>query len=169
MIENGISLVRCMSPPIGEDPNGDCGSPFPTNYNTGMDRPQQAFLRGWQHVLQYPRPSQLEMTNSRLLFSRLIWWWWWALAPEYFLHPSLFTKRLLTLLTVKYSLRYLLFILYSTICKYTCVNTRKSFRASIQEKLHQNVWSTWRDISTIAKIVNRPIPEKLDIFRINIS
>ena len=39
----------------------------------------------------------------------------------------------------KYSLRYLLFILYSMICKYTCVNTRKSFRASIQEKLHQNV------------------------------
>ena len=46
MIENGISLVRCMSPPIGEDLKGDQKSPFPTNYNTGMDRPQQAFLRG---------------------------------------------------------------------------------------------------------------------------
>ena len=46
MIENEISLVRCMSPVIGEDPKGDCRSPFPANYNTGMDRPQQAFLRG---------------------------------------------------------------------------------------------------------------------------
>ena len=56
--------------------------------------------------------------------SSVDWWWWWCLAPEYFLHSSLFTMRLLTLLTVKYSLGYLLFISYSTICKYTCVNTR---------------------------------------------
>lgn len=46
MIENEISLVCCMSPVIGEDPKGDCRSPFPANYNTGMDRPQQVFLRG---------------------------------------------------------------------------------------------------------------------------
>ena len=49
--------------------------------------------------------------------SSVDWWWWWCLAPEYFLHPSLFTMRLLTLLTVKYSLGYLLLISYSTICK----------------------------------------------------
>lgn len=45
MVENGISLC-CMSPSIEEDSEEDRRSPFPTNYNTGMDRPQQAFLRG---------------------------------------------------------------------------------------------------------------------------
>lgn len=45
MTENGISLVHCMSPPIGEDPKGEGRSPFPSNYNTGMDQPQKAFLR----------------------------------------------------------------------------------------------------------------------------
>ena len=39
-----------------------------------------------------------------------------------------------TLLMVKYSLGYLLFILHSTICEYACVNTGKSPRALIRDQ-----------------------------------
>ena len=50
-------------------------------------------------------------------------------------HDSLAKSVLLpSLSTVEYSSAYLLS--YSMICKYACVNTRKS-RASIQEKLYQ--------------------------------
>ena len=54
------------------------------------------------------------------------------------------------LLTIEYYSGYLLFISYSTICEYACVNTRKKGRFYLRE-ITSKTWWTWSVFSIIAE------------------